>query len=139
MPNLPDDTVIATFEDGTKFSMGEFRRLYGALNAQQQQSVIRDRGEFLHQYAMLRKMSKMADANKLDQQSPYKEALEQNRMQVLSQATINETLNSFIVEPGDILKSYEANKSKYTQVKVKAIYISYSEAAPSTTAKGKKP
>ena len=139
MPPLPDEAVIATFEDGSKLTMGEFKKVYGALNQQQQQAVMRDRGEFLHQYAMLRKMAKMADQKKLAEESPYKEALEQNRMQVLSQAMVNEMLNSFVIEPAEITKYYDANKSKYTEVKVKAIYISYSNTPPSSTAKGKKP
>jgi parvulin-like peptidyl-prolyl isomerase len=127
IPNLPDDTVIATFPDGAKVTMGEFKSFYGVLSPQQQQGIQRDRSEFLHQWAVMRKLSQIATERKLDQQSPYKEALEQARMQVLFQAAINETLNSFIIEPEQIVKSYESNKSKFAQVKVKAIYITYSD------------
>ena len=40
--------------------------------------------------------------------------------------------------PEEIAKHYEANKKKYTQVKVKAIYIAFSDDAASATTKGKK-
>ncbi len=140
MPALPDDTVIATFDDGTKFTMAEFKAYYAVLPPNNQQLALRDRAEFLHQWAVLRKLTKMADEKKLGQESPYKQAIEHARMQVLVQAMINETMNSFVIEPAEIVKHYEANKNKYGQVKVKAIYIAFSDDASSTSAgKGKKP
>jgi len=140
MPNLPDDAVIATFDDGTKFTMADFKAYYGVLPPQNQQMALKDRGEFLHQWAVLRKLSKMADAKKLAEQSPYKEAIDHARMQILVQAMINETLNEIVIEPTEIVKYYEANKNKYTQVKVKAIYIAYTDNPPAVSpAKGKKP
>jgi peptidyl-prolyl cis-trans isomerase C len=140
MPALGDDVVIATFEDGSKFTMGEFKAFYAVLPPNNQQMAMRDRAEFLHQWAVLRRLTKMADEKKLNQESPYKEAIEHARMQVLVQAMINETMNSFVIEPAEIVKYYEANKNKYGQVKVKAIYIAFNDDASSTSAgKGKKP
>ena len=139
MPNLPEETVVATFEDGTKFTMGDFKRIYAVLPPANQEMAIRDRNEFLHQWAVLRSLSKMADDLKLGEQSPYKEAIEHSRMQVLVQAKINEAINSATVEPAQIVKYYDSNKQKYEQVKVKAIYIAFSEnPAPPAAGKGKK-
>jgi peptidyl-prolyl cis-trans isomerase C len=139
MPSLPDDTVIATFPDGVKMTMGEFKSYYGILSQPQQQLVLRDRGEFLHQLAVYRRLAQIATERKLNEQSPYKEALEQARLQVLYQATVNDTLNALVIEPEEIVKYYDSNKNKYAQVKVKAIYVSYSENASATPGKGKKP
>jgi peptidyl-prolyl cis-trans isomerase C len=139
MPNLPEETVVATFEDGAKFTMGDFKRIYSVLPPANQEMAIRDRNEFLHQWAVLRRLSKMADDLKLGEQSPYKEAIEHSRMQVLVQAKINEAINSATVEPAEIVKYYDSNKQKYQQVKVKAIYIAFSEnPAPPAAGKGKK-
>ena len=139
MPNLPEETVVATFADGTKFTMGDFKNIYTVLPPANQEMAIRDRYEFLHQWAVLRSLSKMADELKLGEQSPYKEAIEHARMQVLVQAKINEAINSAIVEPTEIVKYYDSNKQKYQQVKVKAIYIAFSEnPAPPAAGKGKK-
>src|SRR3982751_2340211 len=91
MPALPDGEVIATFDDGTKFTMAEFRAFYAVLPPNNQQMALRDRAEFLHQWAVLRKLTKMADEKKLSNESPYKQAIEHSRMQVLVQAMINET------------------------------------------------
>jgi peptidyl-prolyl cis-trans isomerase C len=139
LPNLPDEEVIATFSDGTKITTADFKAYYSILSPQQQQLVLRDPSEFLHQWAVFRRLSQIALERKLNEQSPYKEALDQNRMTVLSQATANDTLNSFIIEPNEIVKAYEANKNKYTEVKVKAIYIAYTENPTSSPLKGKKP
>lgn len=143
IPNLPEDTVVATFEDGTTFTMGDFRRIYAVLPPANQQMVIHDRNEFLHQWAVMRSLSKMAEELKLGEQSPYKEAIEHARMQVLVQAKINEAINSAIVEPADVVKYYDSNKQKYEQVKVKAIYVAFSEnpappSSPAAAGKGKK-
>jgi hypothetical protein len=140
LPDLPDETVVAIFGDGTKFTMGDFRRVYGALPPQNQQMALRNREQWLHQWELLRKLTKMAEDGKLDQESPYKETLAYGRMNVLATAQINAAVNKIVVEPGDVVKYYDTNKQKYTQVRVKAIYISFSDdAAVSSAAKGKKP
>jgi peptidyl-prolyl cis-trans isomerase C len=139
LPNLPDEAVIAKFDDGTTFTMGDFKKYYQVLPPQNQQMALRDRKEFLHQWALFRKLAKEADEQKLSEQSPYKEALEYSRMQVLIQARINEALNSAVIPPADILKTYESHKEKYKQVRVKAIYITFSDTASAQSSKLKRP
>lgn len=139
MPNLPDETVVAKFDDGTQFTMGDFRKYYQVLPPANQQMALRDRATFLHQWALFRKLAKQADEQKLGEQSPYKEALEYTRMQLLIQARLSAELDSATVEAADVDKYYDANKEKYKQVKVKAIYITFSDAAPSpSSSKAKK-
>jgi peptidyl-prolyl cis-trans isomerase C len=101
--------------------------------------ALRDRREFLHQWALFRKLAKQAEEQKLDEQSPYKEAAEYARMQVLIQARINEALNSAAVEPAEILRNYDSHKEKYKQVRVKAIYITFGDPAGAQSSKLKKP
>jgi peptidyl-prolyl cis-trans isomerase C len=140
MPNLPDDAEVAIFGDGTKLTMGEFRRIYEALPPANQQMALRNRSQWLHQWELLRKLTKMAEDAKLDQQSPYKESLEYGRMNVLATAEIGAAINLIVVEPADIVKYYESNKRKYTTVRVKAIYIAFNDDAAAVGAsKGKKP
>jgi peptidyl-prolyl cis-trans isomerase C len=133
LPQLPDDTVIAVFEDGTQFTMGEFKKIYAILPPQNQQMALRDRKTFLHQWALMRRLSKMAEQKKLDEQSPTKEALNYSRMMVLWQAMVNEVVASTTVEPGEIVKYYDVNKEKYKQVKVKAIYVGFGGSAGKRT------
>lgn len=140
LPNLPDDEVVATLSDGTKLTMVDIRALFGALNPAQQQGIVKDPAAFLHQWAVMNRAAQIAVERKLDQQTPLKQALEQNRNYLLTQALFNDTMNSIVIEPGEISKAYETNKAKYTEIKVKAIYIAYSDnPPPATPLKGKKP
>ncbi len=125
LPNLPDDTTIAIFDDGTKFTMGDFKKFYAVLPPQNQQMALRDRKLFLQQWAFMRKLSQMAEKEKLGEVSPHREALEYYRMMVLSQAELSEAVNAIVVEPNAIVNYYDSNKDKYKQVKVRAIYISF--------------
>jgi parvulin-like peptidyl-prolyl isomerase len=140
MPDLPDEAVVAIFGDGTKFTMGDFKAIYQALPPANQQMAMRNREVWLHQWELLRKLTKMAEDAKLDQESPYKEALAYGRMNVLATAEINAAFNLIVVEPAEIVKYYDSNKPKYTQVRVKAIYIAFNDdAAAGSVTKGKKP
>lgn len=127
LPQLPDDTVIAVFEDGGKLTMGDFRKIYAILPPQNQQMALRDRKAFLQQWAFMRKLSKLAEEQKIDEQSPTKDALEYYRMMILSQAKVNDVVATTTVEPGEIVKYYDVNKDKYKQVKVEAIYIGFGD------------
>jgi peptidyl-prolyl cis-trans isomerase C len=138
MPELPDTTVVATFDDGTTFTMGDFRKIYAILPPQNQQMAMRDRKTFIEQWAFMRKLSAMAEQEKLDQQSPSKEALGYYRMMILSQAKISDVLNTTTVEPAEVVKYYDVNKEKYKQVRVKAIYLSFSANAAANAAAGAK-
>ena len=134
LPDLPDQTVIAVFDDGTQLTMGEFKKIYAILPPQNQQMALRDRRLFLQQWAFMRKLSLMGDKEKLDQQSPTKETLDYYHMMIMSQAKLNRAVNEVTVEPSEIVKYYDINREKYKQVKVKAIYIAFGGGAE----KGKK-
>ena len=138
LPDLPGDTVVAVFEDGYKLTMNDFRNILMTLSPDQQQMVIINRQMFLHQYALMRKLSKMAEEEGLDKQSPTREQIEYQRMAVLMQVKMMRTLSLMPVSQEDIAKEYEAHRDNYKQVKVKAIYISFSED-PGTKSGGKKP
>jgi hypothetical protein len=125
IPDLPDETVIATFDDGATFTMGEFKRVYGLMPPEQQRMVANDRKAFLQQWAFMRKLALMAEAAKLDQQGPTRDALAYSRTQILSQAQLDHVLQSIEVQPAEIVKHYDVNKDKYRQVHVRAIYIAF--------------
>jgi peptidyl-prolyl cis-trans isomerase C len=125
LPNLPDETVIATFPDGTGFTMGQFRALYTALPPNLQQMAIENRKEFLNEYSMMRELTRIAEEKKLDRDGPYKEALAFSRMMVLMQAALLDSNRSVAVDDRAIEKRYTANREKYRQVRIKAIRIAF--------------
>src|SRR2546430_15845475 len=117
--------------------MGDFKKASAVLSPVQQQGALRDRQQFLQQMALYRKLTRMAEEAKLDQQSPYKEVIEQFRMKILAEAKINDGFNQAVGEPAQIVNAYEDRKSKYAQVKGKAIYIAFSDS-PESSGGGKK-
>jgi len=137
MPKLPDDTPVAEFEDGTKFTMGDFKKVYSVLSPAQQQMAMHDRLQFLQQWAFMRKLAHMAEEEKLAEKTPYKEAIEQYRLQILSEAKINDAINQVVIAPDEIVKWYENNKSKFAQVKVKALYIALGDSLTEAKAEAK--
>jgi hypothetical protein len=80
---------------------------------------------FVQQWAFMRRLAKMGEQKGLDKQSPAREQMDYNRMMILSQAELNDALNSLAVDGAEIPKHYEANKEQYKQVRVKALYVAF--------------
>ncbi len=127
---MPPDKVIATI-DGNAVTAGDLQVLLRTMPPQQQQQVLSNRRQFLEQYGVMKRLSAEAEKNKLDQQSPWKETLANMRMQVLLQAEINQKIAEIQISPEEQQKFYQANKDRFVQAKVKAIYIRFSSDAVS--------
>jgi peptidyl-prolyl cis-trans isomerase C len=133
--SLPPDTVVATFDDGRKLTVSELNGFLAAMPPNMSQAAKRDRKGFVQQFALMHRLSEMAEKAKLDQQSPTREALSFNRMYLLMNAQLHEVLTTINVPPAEEQSFYTANKARFTQVKVKAIYIPFS-ADPSAAGAG---
>lgn len=130
------DTVVASY-DGKKLTYGELKRFVSVLPPQQQQAAMRDRKALVHEYFLMQHLAELAEKEKLDEKSPMKEQLEYNRRFLLMNAKLNNVANTITVTDDDVKKIYEANKDKYTQVKLKVLYISFTNN-PDSGAGGKK-
>ena len=95
---------------------------------------MRNRKDFVERYALMRKLSALAEQAKLGERSPYKEAIESYRMNMLMQAEITEYVDHVLITADDVQKYYAENKSRYDQVKLKVIYIPFSSAPAGTAA-----
>src|ERR1700722_9391597 len=133
LPDLPASTQIASFDDGTVMTMGELRGILTNLDVQQRQGAVTNIQAFLDEWALLHKVSQMALADKLDQDSPVKEQLLYARTVVLYQAEVQHQGNPTKIDGDEIDQYYAAHKEKYQQVKTDAIYIAFSNAAASQT------
>ena len=130
IPDLPAGTVVATLGDGTKLTVGELRSFVRALPPQMQQAALRDRKALVQQFALMQKLSEMAEAAKLDERSPTKEMLHFNRMYLMMTAQLNHTMDKMKVPDGEVEKYYQSHLDKYTQAKVKVIYVSFASKPP---------
>jgi parvulin-like peptidyl-prolyl isomerase len=133
MPDIPDQTTIAVFDDGVKFTMGDFKKIFAVLPPENQPMALRDRKTFLQQWAFMRKLAQMAEKQKLDQESPARDQLEYYRLMILSQTKLAEAMNSMTVEPAEIVKFYDTDKDRFKEVRVKAIYVSFGKGGKATT------
>jgi len=124
---VPPDTVVAVV-NGKKLTAGDVERILAGASPQVRQNFEHNRKEFLNQYALMQRLVEVAEKNGLSQKSPYKEQLEWARMQVLMQAQINDHSSHIVVQAEEQQKYYEANRDRYTQARVKVIYIPFTPA-----------
>ena len=133
MPDIPDQTTIAVFDDGVQFTMADFKKIIAVLPPYNQPLAMRDRKTFLQQWAFMRKLAQMAEKQKLDQENPAREQLEYSRLMILSQAKLAEALNSLTVEPAEIVNFYDTNKERFKEIRVKTIYVSFGNGGKART------
>lgn len=129
------DKVVATI-NGQPVTAKQLEDFAKGLPQQFQQFYQQDKEGFLKQYAVLMKFSKLAEEAKVDQAVPYKQRLEFTRLQILSQAYVEDYRNKITVKDEDLKAFYDKNKDNYTQAKLQVILINYS-ASPAK--EGEKP
>jgi parvulin-like peptidyl-prolyl isomerase len=127
--DLGPDTVVASFGNGQNLTIGELKTFLAAMPPNMQQSAQRDRRAFVTQFALMHRLAELAEAAKLDQRTPTRESLAFNRLNVLMNAQLHEVLDGIQVPPADAQAFYDQNKTRFSQVKVKAIYIPFSGTA----------
>ena len=127
------DTVIATFDDGVKITLGEYQTLL-RLNPEWQRQ---DREQVLSKYATLRKAAALATSQKLEQKSPYKESLEFSRMLSLADIAVQDAANAVVLDPAELEKFYEEHKEPFKVVTVSGIKIAYDDNLAATSSSPK--
>jgi len=137
-PEPAPETVIASFE-GQKLTYGELKKFMIVLPPQQQQMAMSNPKLLVHQYFLWHRLAAQAVQEKLDQQSPTKEQIEYQRTYLLMQAKLNDVVRNMNVDDDELKQFYEANKDKYSQVKLKVLYISFSTNPADGAAGDKKP
>jgi peptidyl-prolyl cis-trans isomerase C len=88
-------------------------------------NMLKDGKAFVEQLGLMRKLQAMAEEAKLDQKSPIKEQLALFRMQTLANAQVGAATDAIPVTLDDQKKFFEANRDRYTQAKVKVLFVSF--------------
>ncbi|HUA22081.1 MAG TPA: peptidylprolyl isomerase [Bryobacteraceae bacterium] len=133
---IAPDTVVATV-GGKPVTKAELDQLLGGLPVQIQEALQRQPQQ-LSQLFLMKRLSEDAVKDGVDKQSPFKEQLEFNRLQVLSTAELTNTNNSIKVSEEDKQKYYQEHPDKFKEVKVKVIYVAFNPT-PGKTPPGGKP
>jgi peptidyl-prolyl cis-trans isomerase C len=121
---LAPDTVIARVE-GQAITAGEIQAMVDALGPQIQQFYAKDPKEFVRQYALQAKLARMAEEQKLDQETPYKQRLRYSRESVLMQSLMERRMNGTPIGEDEIQARYVQSGGGDPQYRTKVLYVSF--------------
>jgi len=136
-PALDDTTVVGTSGD-RKITVADVNKIMAGLPPQMKQNFSRDVKGFLSQWFMLQRLVDEAEKLKLADKSPYKEGIQMARMQILSQALIEERSQVTDIPMDEQKKFYEQRKDNFTMAKLKLIYVPFASGNTAAAAGGKK-
>ena len=133
LPNLPDDTVIAVYpDDGYTLTFGEFKKIYAILPPEQQQHALKEPENFLRGWGVMRRLTRMAKDQKLEEGSPAREQLEYYTMTILAEAELEDVNHHVTIAPTEARQYYDAHQDRYKEVRVKAIYLAFTDQPPAS-------
>ena len=126
--NVPDNTVVATVGD-KKITAGEVRAM---IPPQAQQMMLLNPAATLQQIYVMKYLASEAEKLGLDKQSPQREQIEFQRIQLLANVEITRYRNLIVVREDEAEKYYQDHSDQYQQAKVRVIYIPFSSGQPKT-------
>jgi len=138
--SMDPETVVAKM--GAKsITIADVRAMLAKLPTDLQQAFQQNPKGAIQSLFLMEHLSKEASRANLATLSPYKEQIEMQRMQVLSQAVLTEQSQNTAVSEADLEKRFEADKSKYETAKIRAIYVGFADpkAPAPKPAEGEKP
>ncbi|MEK7750898.1 MAG: peptidylprolyl isomerase [Acidobacteriota bacterium] len=135
---VPPETVIGIV-DGVKVTAAELQHVVTSSAPALQETLKKNPMELLRYYGFIQRLAGLAEAAKLDQQSPQRERLRLIRMQILAEGQLTEGYSQLEVLPDEQRKYYDDNRSRFASAKVKVIYLPFMDNAPKPAdPKGKK-
>ena len=134
---LPPETVVAVV-NGRSYTVKEMDDLMKLLPAQGRAVINQNAEAGLTQLFMLYALSDEGMKRKLDQVSPYKEAIESRQRQYLANIVVQDENTHIRTNQAEQEAYYEAHKDQYQSVKISAIYLGYTPN-PKPGADGKMP
>ena len=135
---VPPDTVVMEV-DGKKYTAAEVDQMIASMPVQYQPQI-RSNPKFLTQLFVFREMEHMAIAEKLDQQSPYKEQLQFARMQYLATMASNNFRTRLKVSEDEEQKYYQVHSGDtFRAAKARVIYLAFRPPNAQTDEAKKKP
>src|SRR5437762_7532285 len=118
------DPVVARI-NGKPVTASEMTAILRANPPEAQKNLLKDHKALIEQLGLMRKLQAMAEEAKLDQKSPIKEQLELFRMQTLANAQVAAATDAIPVTVDDQKKFFQVNLDRYTQAKVKVLFVSF--------------
>jgi len=121
----PDPKKVVATVAGKDVTVADVQKMLATFDPQMTAAFQQNPQDLLSRYYLVVHLAEEADKAKLLEKSPYKEQYENFRLQLMSNARVNEENNSFPVTPEAIDAYYKQHSAQYEQAKVKAIYLPY--------------
>jgi hypothetical protein len=131
---MTPDTVVA-IADGKPITAGDLMTVFRMSPPEAQKNLLKDGRTFVESYGLIRKLAELAEKAHLDEQSPLKEQLAVSRRQFLAGAQAAAARDSVAttIQAADQKKFYEDHLDRYTQAKVKVLFVSFRANPPAQT------
>ncbi len=130
----PDDKVVATI-DGKDYTAGEIRALLDKFPPQIRTAFSQNPTHALNFIFMMRHFAEQAQFHNLDKTPEFQQDFEYARLNMLSQAELNNYRNTYAPSPDEEKAYYDAHADLYEQAHVKVIYISFVAKPPANDPK----
>jgi parvulin-like peptidyl-prolyl isomerase len=134
-PSRPRE-VVATL-DGKDITAEEFQQLIVAMDPKAKEVARNSAPEMLRYVGTLRRMGAEAEKRGLPSKGPLQLQLEMARIQLLSNAVIQQHEIEEVVTPFEQRGYYQANLAAYSGVKIKLIYVPFANETEELQAKRK--
>lgn len=121
---VPGDTVVATV-DGKPVTAADVRTMLASAPPTFMAAYKANPARAIADIFVLRELSADADKLKLADESPWKEQIENQRMNILANAMLTHELNNYMVPENEVQKYYSANQSRFEQVSIDVIKIGF--------------
>lgn len=128
----PAQKVVATVA-GKDITAADVNKMLSTFDPQMIQTYQRNPQDMLSRYYLVVHLAEEAEKGKLLDKSPYKEQFESLKLQLLSNARVNEENNSFPIAAEAIDAYYKQHAAQYEQAKIKVIYIPYAGQVPTSS------
>lgn len=132
-PASAPDTVVAVI-NGKEYTRRELERIVKAIGGAIPENFQSNKKLFLDNWALMEKLTEIAEKEGLDKKEPYATRLTYNRAVFLATAMMSEKERTMKIPREDMLAYYEKNKDQYSIAKTKVLYVSFA-ASPLPGAK----
>ncbi len=133
-PVTPDSTVVATI-DGKDYTAGQVRALVDKFPQQIRAAFAQNPVRALNFIFMMQHLAHEAEFHNLDKQPEFQQDFEYTRLNLLSQAELNNYRNTYLPSDDEQKAYYDMHAAQYEQAHVKVIYISFVAGAVKGEAK----
>ena len=127
-PAIAPDTVVVIV-DGKAYTAKEMDQLLGTYPTQVKDAVAKNPEMELPRLFAMRALMGEAKKRKLDEVSPYKDAIESRVRSYLANIAVQDHATHIQATEADLQAYYEAHKDQYQSFKISAIYVNYTPNA----------